>query len=165
MIIKQLELGADKVFCYILACEETRKGVIIDPCGAADKLFGVIAELNLTILYIINTHCHPDHTCSNKVIKTETGALIMRHEADELLLQDPEAAEYFKRQGYPPSPPADKLVKDGDRLIFGNCSLRLFIPESGRGMIMVIHQQALWGAKKKKTPISEVNGRQKLLTC
>ena len=145
MIIKQLELGADKVFCYILACEETRKGVIIDPCGAADKLFGVIAELNLTILYIINTHCHPDHTCSNKVIKTETGALIMRHEADELLLQDPEAAEYFKRQGYPPSPPADKLVKDGERLIFGNCSLKIIhTPGHSPGSICVYAENNLF---------------------
>ena len=48
MIIKQLELGPDKVFCYILACEKTCKGVVIDPCGEADKLLGIIAELDLS---------------------------------------------------------------------------------------------------------------------
>jgi glyoxylase-like metal-dependent hydrolase (beta-lactamase superfamily II) len=122
MIIKQLELGSDKVFCYIAACGETCEAVVIDPCGDEDKLLGTIKQLHLTVLYIINTHCHPDHTCSNQAVRKATGALIVRHEADELLLQEPEAAEYFARQGFPPSPPADKTVKDGDCLALGRYS-------------------------------------------
>jgi len=145
MLIKQLELGADKVFCYILVCEKTGKGVVIDPCGEVDKLFAVFAELNLSLLYIINTHCHPDHTCSNEAIKNATGALIVRHEADELLLQDPEAAAYFNRQGFPPSPPADKLVTDGEKLIFGNCSLKIIhTPGHSPGSICVFADDNLF---------------------
>jgi hydroxyacylglutathione hydrolase len=125
MIIKQLELGPDKVFCYIAACGETCEAVVIDPCGDEDKLLGTIKQLHLTVLYIINTHCHPDHTCSNQAIRKATGALIVRHEADELLLQEPEAAEYFARQGFTPSPPADKTVKDGDCLALGRYSLEI----------------------------------------
>ena len=123
MLLKQLEIGSDKVFCYILACKETREAVIIDPCGDDDKLLALIQELDLTIRFIINTHCHPDHTCANKAIKDATGASIVRHKADELLLQDPEASEYFNRQGFPPSPAADKVVEDGDRLDFGTYTL------------------------------------------
>ena len=125
MLIKQLELGADRVFCYVLACEESREAVVIDPGGDNDKLLAVIDELHLKPLFIINTHCHPDHTCGNKVIRDATGAAIVRHEADELLLQDPGAEEYFNRQGFPPSPPADKIVVDGDRLEFGNYILHI----------------------------------------
>ncbi|MDX1777115.1 MAG: MBL fold metallo-hydrolase, partial [Desulfobulbales bacterium] len=112
MILKQLELGGDKVFCYLLACEETGEAVVIDPCGDEEQLLALIKELELKVLYIINTHCHPDHTCGNQIIKDATGAVIVRHEADELLLQDPEARKYFSRQGFPPTPPADILVKD-----------------------------------------------------
>jgi len=125
MLIKQMELGADKVFCYILACEETRESVIIDPCGDEDELLAAIRELDLTPLFIINTHCHPDHTCGNEVIKDATGASIVRHEADELLLHDPVAGEYFSRQGFSPSPPADIIVKDGDCLAFGRYMLNI----------------------------------------
>jgi len=125
MIIKQLQLGVDKVFCYILACEESREAVIIDPCGDEDKLLALIQELQLNILFIINTHCHPDHTCGNKIIKDATHAQIIRHEADELLLQDETAKKYFNRHGFSPSPPADKTVHNGDQLVFGNYALRI----------------------------------------
>ena len=125
MFIRQLELGADKVFCYILACEESGEAVVIDPCGEEEKLLAAIDELQLKPLFIINTHCHPDHTCGNEVIKEATGASIVRHAADELLLQDPGAKEYFARHGFPSSPPADMLVKDGDQLRFGKYTLNI----------------------------------------
>jgi len=138
MILKQLELGTDKVFCYILACEETGKAVIIDPCGDENRIMDIIEELHLEPLFIVNTHCHPDHTCSNEAIKNATGASIIRHKEDELLLQDPEAAEYFNRQGFSPSPPADKVVKDGDRFEFGNYSLKIIhTPGHSPGSICV----------------------------
>ena len=126
MLIRQLELGADKVFCYILACEETKEAVVIDPCGEEEKLLAVIDALQLNPLFIINTHCHPDHTCGNKVIKEATGASIVRHADDELLLHDPGAKDYFSRQGFAPSPPADILVKGDDhQLRFGKYTLNI----------------------------------------
>ena len=125
MIIKQLQLGADKVFCYILACEKTLEAIIIDPCGDEQIILALIRELHLKNLFIVNTHCHPDHTCGNKVIKEMTQAQIIRHEADELLLHDPTAKEYFERQGFPVSPPADRLVHDGDKLVFGNYTMHI----------------------------------------
>ncbi|MGB5884883.1 MAG: MBL fold metallo-hydrolase [Desulfobulbales bacterium] len=126
MLIRQLELGADKVFCYVLACEETKEAVVIDPCGEEEKLLAVIDVLRLNPLFIINTHCHPDHTCGNKVIKEATGASIVRHADDELLLHDPGAKDYFSRQGFAPSPPADILVKGGDhQLRFGKYTLNI----------------------------------------
>ena len=139
MIIKQLEIGDDKVFCYILACEETRAAVIIDPGGDADLLLAVIHELDLKPLFIINTHCHPDHTCGNEAIRAATGAAVVRHEADELLLQDPEAQEYFARQGFPPSLPADTAVKDGDLLEFGKYTLKIIhTPGHSPGSICIL---------------------------
>lgn len=125
MIIKQLQLGTEGVFCYLLACEESRKAVIIDPGGDENELLAIIDALQVKPLFIINTHCHPDHTCGNAIIKSATGALIIRHMADEELLQDPDAREFFNRQGFPPSLAADRLVQDGDRLVFGNYTLQI----------------------------------------
>jgi len=125
MIIKQLQLGADKVFCYILACEETHEAIIIDPCGDDTKVLALIKEMRIKPLYIVNTHCHPDHTCGNSAVKAATDAEIVMHEADALLLQDKSAKEYFDRQGFPPSPPPDRIVQDGDELVFGRYTLRI----------------------------------------
>jgi glyoxylase-like metal-dependent hydrolase (beta-lactamase superfamily II) len=125
MIIKQMLLGPDSVFCYILACETTREAIIIDPGGDEDKILAIVNEMQLKPKYIINTHCHPDHTCGNRIIKDATRADIIRHEADELLLQDNSVLDFFSRQGYPPSPPADKTVQDKDQLKFGNHSLHV----------------------------------------
>ena len=125
MIIKQLQLGADKVFCYLLTCEESREAVVIDPCGDENELLALIHKLQLILLCIVNTHCDPDHTCGSKVVKEATNGQIIRHEADELLMQDPAAKEYFNRQGFTPSPPADKIVHDGDQLVFGNYYLNI----------------------------------------
>jgi len=145
MLIKQLELGTDKVFCYLLACEETREAVVIDPCGDEDKLLAAIDELQLHPLYIINTHCHPDHTCGNKIIRDATGASIVRHEADETLLLDPEAREYFDRHGFPSSPPADKVVMNGDRLVFGRYVLEVIhTPGHSPGSICLLADNNLF---------------------
>jgi hydroxyacylglutathione hydrolase len=145
MIIKQLELGEDKVFCYLLASEITGEAVVIDPGGEEDKLLEIIRELKLKPLYIINTHCHPDHTCGNTIIKKATGAAIVRHEADEELLREPEAAAYFNKLNFPPSPPADLIVKDGDRLTFGEYTLEIIhTPGHSPGSICIFTEDNLF---------------------
>jgi hydroxyacylglutathione hydrolase len=145
MIIKQLEIGRDRVFCYILACEDTLQAVIIDPCGNEGYLLDVIEGLRLKPLFIINTHCHPDHTCGNDAIRAATGALIVRHEADELLLHEPAANEYFSRQGFHPSPPADRTGTDGEHLAFGNCTLTVIhTPGHSPGSICILAEGNLF---------------------
>lgn len=125
MIIRQLQLGADKVFCYILACENSGEAIIIDPCGDDAEVLASIREMRLKPLFIVNTHCHPDHTCGNRAVKEVTGAEIVMHEADERLLQEQSAKEYFNRQDFLPSPPTDRVVKDGDQLAFGRYTLNI----------------------------------------
>jgi len=124
MIVKQVQVGAEKVFCYILACEKTGKSVIIDPGGEEDRLLAIIKELQFELLYIINTHMHPDHTSGNEKLQKATGAAIVMHKDDQAFLNDTEAADYFKRMG-PLSTPADKLVEHGSTLTFGECSLTI----------------------------------------
>ncbi|MFC1523317.1 MBL fold metallo-hydrolase [Thermodesulfobacteriota bacterium] len=125
MIIKQLAVGEMAVFCYIIACRQTRQAAVIDPGGDEAEILNQLKEMDLTLLYIINTHCHPDHVCGNGPIRKATGAQTVLHEDDMKLLNDPVAAEYFSRMGLPFAGPIDLPVCDGDRLKLGRLTLEI----------------------------------------
>ncbi|MBW1896435.1 MAG: MBL fold metallo-hydrolase, partial [Deltaproteobacteria bacterium] len=59
MIIKQLKVGVMEVFCYILGCEDTSKGLLIDPAGDEDVIMDTARDLGLNIESVVNTHGHP----------------------------------------------------------------------------------------------------------
>ena len=47
--------------CYLVASDETRDGMVIDPAGDAARILDNISELGLSIGIIVLTHAHPDH--------------------------------------------------------------------------------------------------------
>ena len=59
MIFKQLLDYDTFTYTYILADEETKEGVIIDPVlEQVDRDYKLIQELGIKIKYIIDTHVH-----------------------------------------------------------------------------------------------------------
>jgi glyoxylase-like metal-dependent hydrolase (beta-lactamase superfamily II) len=123
MRIKQMTVGMMGVCCYIVSCDETKGAVIIDPGGNEEDILAACQQENLKAKYIINTHGHPDHVCGNKRLKESTGAEIVMHAADAEFFAQGRIEQFFSQLGLPASPPADKLVVDGDTLIFGKESL------------------------------------------
>ncbi len=125
MILQQLIVGSMGVCSYIIGCEETKKGAVIDPGGDEVKILQEVEKLGLQVEYIIATHGHPDHVCGNRAIKQATGAAIVMHEADALFFENPETRNYFSMLGLEPSPPAEVKVKDGDIIKVGNVELQV----------------------------------------
>ncbi len=125
MILEQLLVGSMGVCCYIIGCEETKKGAIVDPGGDERRILAEVEKLGLQIEYIIATHGHPDHVCGNRIIMEATGGVIVMHEADADYFEKPETQNYFSMLGLEPSPPAQKRVKDGDLIEVGNVQLRV----------------------------------------
>ncbi|MFP7755436.1 MBL fold metallo-hydrolase [Thermodesulfobacteriota bacterium B35] len=145
MILDQLKVGEMEVFCYILGCGESNTGVVIDPGGDVDRILARIEKLGLDVRWIINTHCHPDHTCGNGGLQEATGAGIVLHADDVALLTDPEAAACFARMGLPPSPPADLVVTDGDILRAGRLEIEvLHTPGHTPGSICLLCRDNLF---------------------
>ena len=126
MLIKQKVVGSMAVCCYVLGCEETKKGVVVDPGGDEESILALCEQEGLNIEYIIATHGHPDHVCGNRKIKEATGAQIIMHAEDDAFFGKPEVQEYFSMLGLEASPPADILVNDGDTISFGNQTLKVF---------------------------------------
>lgn len=125
MRIKQITVGSMAVCCYLVACEETKKALVIDPGGNEKDILSLIENEGVRLEYIVNTHGHPDHVCANGPIQKATGAQIVMHEDDAEFFERDEVKEYFSMLGLAPSPPTDKRVKDGDVVKVGDLSLEV----------------------------------------
>ncbi len=123
MIIKKLPVGPIMANCFILGCEETKKAAVIDPGDETDKILMTLAQNNLTVEQIINTHCHFDHAGGNKKMCDATGAPLVLHPAEIPVLEH--LAHSAARWGLSAdaSPPPDREVGDGDTITFGNITL------------------------------------------
>ncbi|MBU0485502.1 MAG: MBL fold metallo-hydrolase [Proteobacteria bacterium] len=125
MLVKSLTVGSMAVCCYIVSCEDTGQGIIIDPGGNEDEILALVKKLGVTVKYIVATHGHPDHVCGNAILQKATGAKIVMHEDDAAFFGTPEAKQYFSMLGLAFSPVPDLLVRDGDTIEFGNCALKV----------------------------------------
>jgi hydroxyacylglutathione hydrolase len=125
MIIKQLIVGSMSVCAYIVVCEKTKKGAVIDPGGDEDRILDEVERLGATIEYVIATHGHPDHVCGNRKIQEATGAKIVMHTADSDFFDKPEVKSYFSMLGLEASPSVDLKVEEGDEIVIGELKLQV----------------------------------------
>jgi glyoxylase-like metal-dependent hydrolase (beta-lactamase superfamily II) len=84
-IIKHLLIGPFAVFSYIVACPQTREGVIIDPAGENEKILAALKEEGVQVRYILNMHGHADHVLGNEALKLAVSAPTCMHEADKVI--------------------------------------------------------------------------------
>ena len=95
MIIHTIQVGITQTNCYVVGCEETRAGIVIDPGDNPQRILKTIADSGLTIRYVLNTHCHFDHMGANAEIVAATGAPLALHPAELPLLQARGGADLF----------------------------------------------------------------------
>jgi hydroxyacylglutathione hydrolase len=82
MIIKQLKLGVMDNFSYLVGCEQTRQALVIDPSANVKRILSEAEKMKLSIVFIVNTHGHGDHTAGSAELKALTGARIIIHSLD-----------------------------------------------------------------------------------
>ena len=125
MIIERLVVGMLQCNCYLVGCDDTKVGIVIDPGGDAPAVLDRVEQLGLNIKCIINTHGHIDHIAANRPVKEATGAQIAIHRDDaQWLITD--QGDYARMLGVlSPGPPADVLLDEGDQVEFGNESLQV----------------------------------------
>lgn len=124
MFIKQLQVGHMAVFAYLVGDTVTGDALVIDPADNAQEIIAVAKQNKLQINYIINTHGHVDHIGGNAEMQKLTGAKIIVHEDDAIMLTSTPAM-MLKMFGAKQSPPADILVKDGMIISAGNIELKV----------------------------------------
>jgi len=149
MIIQMFTVGKLFTNCYIVACQETKEAIIIDPgfdsASEAEKIFKFINVNALKPKYIVNTHGHPDHICGNGTVKKQFQTPILIHEKDAFMLGifGKIIAKFFGFNSSSPS--ADTLIKDGDQINFGKTALKVMhTPGHSPGSISLIGENEVF---------------------
>jgi hydroxyacylglutathione hydrolase len=136
-----LHVGPLQTNCYIVGCEDTKEGAIIDPGGDAKRILAEVERLGLKIKYVINTHGHFDHTLANKGVVKATGASLAIHSADAPALTEGGGAFFFGVIGKA-SPPADTILEEGQVLTLGRIELKvLHTPGHSPGSICLYSEE------------------------
>ncbi len=123
MIVKTLAVGPIMANCFVLGCENTAEAAVIDPGDEPDRILATLADNNLTVKLIINTHGHFDHVGANRKLKEATGAPILIHALDTPMLSQLAGSAAAWGMVAENSPPPDREIEDGDQVNFGNITL------------------------------------------
>jgi sulfur dioxygenase len=106
MQVRQLFDQDTFTFTYLLIDEPTRQAVIIDPVREQlERDLALIAELGLTLRYVLETHVHADHVTSAAQLAERTGAVTGASTLGATC--------------------ASRHLKDGDTISFGSSNLRV----------------------------------------
>ena len=103
MIFEQIRVGGDRNFTYLVADEQSKKALLVDPAYNRKKILSLIDKHGLRVVYVVNTHGHYDHSQLSGEIASATGARIV---------------------GHPSSAGLSKVgVGDGDELLLGSLAV------------------------------------------
>ncbi|MEW6686892.1 MAG: MBL fold metallo-hydrolase [Candidatus Edwardsbacteria bacterium] len=125
MLLEQIVIGELETDCYLLSCSQTRDCAIIDPGAEPERILQVVRKNKFNPVYIINTHGHIDHIGGNHKIKEETKAEILIHSKDASMLTRPDKNFSLFIAQWVTSPPADRLIKEGEIIKIGSLSLEI----------------------------------------
>lgn len=105
MLLRQLFDLESSTYSYLLADEQSREAVIIDPVlEQFDRDRTLIEELELKLSFTLETHVHADHVTGTSLLRAHFGARSVISERAGVVC-------------------ADRLVKHGDVIQFGACQL------------------------------------------
>ena len=140
MLVTGLTVGLLQENCYILGCEETLRGVIIDPGDSPRAILKEVDEMGLTIDKIINTHAHFDHVMAVDAVRAATGATFHLHRDDlPILRAAPERVREWLGAHVEPIEEPEAFLEHGHLVKFGAESLEVrFTPGHAPGHVIFV---------------------------
>jgi hydroxyacylglutathione hydrolase len=83
MFFKQLKGQGDN-FSYIIADENTKETAVVDAGFNSEEVQNILADENLKLIHIINTHDHIDHVLADDELKLRFGAKTVAHRLSKI---------------------------------------------------------------------------------
>jgi hydroxyacylglutathione hydrolase len=136
MLIEQITVTAFQQHTRIVACEETRQSICIDPGDDSDAIVECIDRLGLQLQAIVITHAHLDHVGGVSALKKrKPDAKVTIHREDEFIYEAlPEQPAWIgiPRAQWPalgfvfePPPPVDEYFTDGQEYTVGKLKFQV----------------------------------------
>jgi len=126
MILHTIPAGMNQTNCYLIGCEQTHQGAVIDPGGEGERLVREIEERGLEIAYVLITHAHFDHIGGIAEVVAATDAELAIHPEERPILEAGGGAARWGLQ-FKPSPPPDVALSDGQVLEVGELNLKVLL--------------------------------------
>lgn len=101
------ELNHSQCKTYLIACEVTRKAILVDPVSTyLDRYLALLAYHRLTLEFVADTHTHADHRSACFALKDFAGAPVYMHTLSS-------------------QPHVDHHYDDGDELTVGELTIKV----------------------------------------
>jgi hydroxyacylglutathione hydrolase len=120
MLIETRAVGPFFKNGYVLGCEDTREGVLIDPGDEVEELLSSIERNRLSIKYILLTHAHLDHVTGVGRASKALGVPVGLHRADEFLYRSVVQQGLAFGVRVDPQPPVDFYFDAAGPWAFGS---------------------------------------------
>jgi glyoxylase-like metal-dependent hydrolase (beta-lactamase superfamily II) len=127
---------------YVVWRATSRDALVFDPGLEPELILEFLAERGLNVAAILNTHGHGDHIGGNAVLKEAfPAAPLLIGAGDAPMLSDPWANMSAPFGVEVVSPPADRLLQEGERLSLAGVDLEILgIPGHSPGHIVFVHR-------------------------
>ncbi|RMH03816.1 MAG: MBL fold metallo-hydrolase [Aquificota bacterium] len=125
MFVKVVPVGLLSVNCSIIVDEESKKALVVDPGGDAERL---IKELEgYQLVGIVATHGHIDHVGQVKTLRERFNVPFYMHPADRFLINDPIWPGFERQIGANlPCPEPDIELYDQMEIALGENTIKVF---------------------------------------
>ena len=126
-VFRQLFDHESFTYTYLLGCPQRKQAVLVDPVDTrVDRDLNLIKELDLNLVYAVNTHCHADHLTATGLLKQRTGC--------RSVISSASGAQ------------ADVHVSDGDSVVYGDHTLRVVAtPGHTSGCVTFVNEAERFG--------------------
>lgn len=140
---------------FVIGCEETREGVIIDPGDEVEELLIAVKHHDLVITNILLTHAHLDHITGVGRAKAALGVPVWLHRADNFLYEAVVQQGQMFGLRVDPQPPVDRFYEGEGPLTFGRYSVRvLHTPgHCPGGVCLAVSKNAKQGEAASERPV------------
>jgi glyoxylase-like metal-dependent hydrolase (beta-lactamase superfamily II) len=110
---------------YLLGCEATQEGVVIDPGDEVEAIIAAASRRQLSVRHILLTHAHLDHITGVRRAREAFGAPIWLHREDLVLYEAAPEQGLMFGLSVPSQPRPDKFYSAGEVVTFGTFEVKV----------------------------------------